>query len=74
MIRPVFAVTLLAIAPGITPAAMPQQLQRPEVFEEITGAQAQSVRRGMEWLEKTQKSVEVKIENEEFFTRAAAAK
>jgi prenyltransferase beta subunit len=54
MIRPIFAVTLLAIALGITPAAMPQQIQRPELFVEMTGAQVQSVRRGMEWLEKTQ--------------------
>ena len=48
----------------------------PQPFEQVSNQIFTELRqaRFSEWLEKTQKSVEVKIENEEFFTRAAEAK
>src|SRR5262252_6004566 len=52
MSRPVFAAALLGAALLFAPLARPQQAATtlPEKFEEMTRAQAESYRKGIDWL------------------------
>lgn len=56
MRRPALVAALLGAALPLAPVALPQQakLAAPEKFEEMTRAQADSFRRGIDWLVKSQ--------------------
>ena len=71
MSRPAFAAALLAAALLLAPlSAQQQQTPAPaEKFEEMTKAQAESYRRGIDWLVKSQAEEEADGEQGRFFRR-----